>query len=148
MESETEHKAKQLSLAGTAASISFVATNTFLVATKVCFSRQNLSRQNYVCRDKTFVTTNICCRRGTNYVCGDKNIFRNKVLSRQTYLYRQMFYRDKHTFIETKHVFRPDKSMLVVFVTKKHVFCRDKRMLVAIKHLSVQNYVCRNKILL
>ena len=74
------------------------------------FSRQTrktclLSRQTYACRDKTFVTTNIC---------NDKHNFvaTNTCLSRQNYasiifvatntcLSRQIFYCDKHDFVAT-----------------------------------------------
>ena len=42
----------------------------------------------------------------------------------------QKFCRDKHVFVETKHVFCHDKSMLaaiiIMFVMTKDVFCYDK----------------------
>ena len=66
----------------------------------------------------------------------------------------QIFCRDKHTFVATKHVFCHYKSMLAVtkyrikikqlsaqklcrdkhtFIATKHVFCRDKNVFVATK---------------
>ena len=42
-----------ISLAGAAASITFVATNTSFVATKVCSLRQIVATQNYVCPTKS-----------------------------------------------------------------------------------------------
>ena len=67
----------------------FVATNvlspqanTSFVATKICLSRENLSQQNYVCRDQSML------------VCLDK-----------IFLSPQNFCREKHTFVATKHVF-------------------------------------------
>ena len=47
------------------------------------------------------------------------------------FLSRQKFCRYKHVFVETKHV-----------------FCRDKSMLAVTKLLSRQNHVCRDKICL
>ena len=92
MESETEHKAKQLSLAGPATSIIFVATNTFFfffVATKVSIWRQNLSRQiffvegaqiMFVATKHNFVSTNVLSRQA--YFYRDKrHVCRNKTLS-------------------------------------------------------------------
>ena len=63
------------SLAEVATSIIFVfvATNACFVVTQICLSRQNLfwsrpkicllSRQKYVCREKTFVATKLCLSR-------------------------------------------------------------------------------------
>ena len=38
----------------------FKATKKSFVATKVCLPRQNFCRDKKICRDKTFVATNIC----------------------------------------------------------------------------------------
>ena len=79
-----------LSLAGAATSIIFVATNRSFVATKVCFSRQNF------CHDKImYVATNHLSRQISN-IC----------LSRQAY-----FCRDKRRV-------SLDKSMLVFVAIK------------------------------
>ena len=51
----SQSKMTQVSLAGGATSIVFVAT-------KVCDKTHLLSRQKYACRNKTFVATNICCQ--------------------------------------------------------------------------------------
>ena len=104
MESETAHKAQQLSLAGAATSIIFVATTTSFVAKKyayrdkthtknIFFVTKLLSRQIFVVEGAQimFVATNISC---------DKSFVATNII-----LYRQMFYRDKHTFIATKDVF-------------------------------------------
>ena len=90
MESETEHKAKQISLAGAATSI-FVAINTsFLLRKKYASRDKNLSRQIFVVEGAQimFVATNIY---------RDKRFVATNII-----LYLQMFYRDKHTFIATK----------------------------------------------
>ena len=79
----------------------FCSDKYVFVATNMCFSRQNtsfvatkvsLQRQNYVCRDKTFVATNIC---------RDKHVFvTTNVLSRQkTCLSRQNY---ACSFVATK----------------------------------------------
>ena len=77
------------------------------VATKVCWSWQNLSRQTYFCHDKImFIAT--------------------KVVSRQAY-----FCHDKHVFVATKHVFCYNKSVLVTtnmkFLSRQAYFYHDKR---------------------
>ena len=107
MESETEHKAKQLSLAGPATSIIFVATNTFfcffvvvflfVVATKVSIWRQNLSRQIFFVEGAQimFVATNIS--RYKSFVTKKHNFVSTNVLSRQAY-----FYRDKRRVCRNK----------------------------------------------
>ena len=69
---EGEGGGGRVSMAGAAASINFVATNT----TDTCLSRQNTS----------FVSTKVCLSR------------QNYVLSRQT---REMFCCDKHNFVTT-----------------------------------------------
>ena len=111
MESDTEHKAKQPSLAGVAASISFVATNTFFVCFLffVFLLRQKYPSGDKTCHDKYFLLKG-------HKLCLSQQIFLvTKVLSRKNIiLYRQMFYRDKHTFIATKDVFVATK------------LCRDK----------------------
>ena len=79
------------------------------------------SCHQYFCRDKCSVATNACLSRQT-------------ILSRQAY-----FYRDKHVFVTTIHVFCRDKSMLVAnrtfvatFVATE-IFCHDKHNFVATK---------------
>ena len=138
---ERVKRALPLSMAGTATSIIFVATNTPFVATKVCLSRQNFCRNNQVfvatecfCRDKTFVPINIS---------SDKHVFLAiKVWSRQTY-----FCRNKHVcFFARKHVFCRETNMLVeteLLLQQTHI-CRDKTF-VTTKVWSRQNYVCRNQ---
>ena len=57
----------------------------------------------------------------------------------------------KYSFCRNKHVFGPDKSMLVTtkLLSRKTCFCRDKHVFVAtIKCLSRQYYVCCDKYLL
>ena len=91
-----------LSLAGAATSIIFVATNRSFVATKHVFCRHKsmlfatklLSWQNYVCRDKPFVATNI-----------------------------------KHMFVATSILLSRQKTCLSR--QKYACVCRDKSMLVA-----------------
>jgi len=92
------------------------------------------------------------------------------------FLLRQMFCRDKHVFVTTKHVFGRDESMLVatklrinvktlrktfvatsIFLSRQRRFCHDKTRLLSqqtrfcrdkMRLLSRQNSACRDKILL
>ena len=71
------HRLGGISLAAAAASIIFVATS-LLLKTSFVATQVGLSRQNYVCRGKSFVATkirfsrqNICLSR-QKYVCRDK----------------------------------------------------------------------------
>ena len=118
----------------------------FVGIKKKCLSRQ----------DTSFATTKVCLSL--------QNLCRNKIMF--DILSRQMFSRDKHTFVTTKDVFR-DKSKLVVtkvimfvptnmyrdksfvvtkicllrqdtFLATKDVFCCDK-------HMFVLKCVCRDK---
>ena len=74
-----------------------------------------LSRQNYVCRDKSLVATNIC---------HDQHVFvTTKVLSRQAY-------------------FCHDKRRVLL---RQPCVCHEKNQHVATKLLTQQNYVCRDK---
>ena len=72
-------------LAGAATSIVFVATNTCC-----CDTTRLLSRQKYVCRDKTFVATKLCLLR------------------------QNVFWRDK-TFIAIDYVFVATSILLSAF---------------------------------
>jgi len=88
-----------LSLARSTTSIIFIATNTCLSRKKSYFvaTKISLSQQTRICRDKTFVATNICSNKHiffTTRVCRDKT----RVLSREKY---DCF--DK-TFVATKMI--------------------------------------------
>ena len=110
--------ALRASLAGAAASIIFVATNTkdvFCRNKGMLAETKLLSQQNYVCCDEVFLS-------------------------------QQRFCRDKHTFDETEDVFCRDRHGLVmtkvsvakmVFVATKKNVCRDKHTFVATKIILV-----------
>ena len=112
---------------------SFVATNF-------------LSRQNYVCRDKTrvcrnisFVSTSILLSRQKTYFVATK-----VCLSRHfcfcfcfVIVVVTSFFRDKAFVTTSIHLARQKTC----FVATKDVFCRDKQVFVATKHLSR----CRDK---
>ena len=85
--------------------------------------------QKYACRDKTFFATKLCLSR-QNYVCRDKTniiLSRKKVLSRQTHFCRDKqtqnilsrqtwFCCGKHTFVATKDVFCVVATKLLILV--------------------------------
>ena len=91
----------------------FVATKHVSVDTKVCLSRLKLChdkimvvRQNFFCRDKTFVTT----------ICWDKYLFvatNTSFIATKLFVEKQLL--SRQIFIATK-----------VFVAT-NIFCRDKR---------------------
>ena len=112
----------KLSLVAAAASILFVVTKfccdkTSFVMTKVCLSRQNIFVATKLLSRQIFVAVNI-------------------VLS------QQKFYRDKHVFVTTKHIFCRDK----VF---KCYFCCDKSFVATNTCINIillrQTYFCRDK---
>ena len=78
---------------------------------------KHVSRQKYTCRDKTFVSTNICRHK---HVC----------LSHKSMLVatNTCIGRDKHNFVATK------------VLSRQAYFCRDKRCM-----LSPQTRVCPDK---
>ena len=93
------------------------------------------SLQTRVCRDKTRV-----CRGKSTKVLPRQNIF----VATNTFLSRQKFCRDKHTFVAAKDVFCRDKSKLVAtFVATKSRLLLQ--IFIATTVLSRQNYVCRDK---
>ena len=126
----------ELSLAGAATNMSFVSSNvlsrpktfffSFSPQSRVCHDK---SKQNYVCRDKSFVATKICLSR--HNVCCDKHTFvttkdvlcraKLKLVTTKPLLRQKHVRRDKHTFVATKDM-----------------FCRDKHMFGATKRLSRQ----------
>ena len=113
-----------VSLAGNAKSIIFVATNdlsrqnTCFVATKVCLLRQNF------CRDK-----NTCLsRQNTSFGREKSMLLATKCLSRQTrvYLSWQKFWKDKQFCRDKRFV----ATNIHMFVATKDVICRDKHVFV------------------
>ena len=98
-----------ISLAGGATSIFFVATTT-------CLSRQKYACRDEFCRDKSMLVVFVV----------------TKLLSRQAY-----FCHDKHVFVETKYVFCRDKSMLVAtkLLSRQAYFCHDKHVFVETKYV-------------
>ena len=123
--------AGQLSSAGAATSIIFVAINVLSPSTGQVLSRQAyfcrgerrvLSRQTRVCRVKSklvatkFYSRKNCLQR-QNYVRRDKSFVATKIC-----LSRQKYCRDKHTFVATKDVFVVTKTCLLL-----QKFCRDEK---------------------
>ena len=114
----------------------FCRDKNMLVATNLCHSIF-LSWKNVFCHDKhVFVTTKVCLSR-QNFCC-DKitvsvmtNICRDK-----SFVATEILCCDKHNFIITKHVFCPNKSMLVA----------TKDVVETNTCLSWQTHVCRGKI--
>ena len=112
------------SLAGTGRMISH-QNPSFLSTTKTFLSRQNLFRGKHFCRDKTFVTKNICrdkhnfvamkllsqqtgvCRDKTRllslqkYACHNNKICRDKFFFGRDRLFvaTKAFFRGKHSFV-------------------------------------------------
>ena len=83
--------------------VSFLSRQSFFRDKRRVLSRKKvcLSRQNYVCRDKRFVTTNMS-RQNTSFVF----------------------------FVATEHVFCREKIMQVPFLSRRKCVCRDKIMFV------------------
>ena len=85
--------------------------NACFVATKVCLSRQNLPRQNYVCSDKIFLSN--FCRDKHVFVCRNRRHVLSRHVSRDksklvaTNICRDKSFcdknvcRNKHTFVGT-----------------------------------------------
>ena len=86
----------ELSLAGAATSIIFVATNTSFVPTKVCLSRQKyFSRQT----KHNFAATNVLSQQA--YFCCDKRRVFSRQKTRETRVCRRVC-RDKNVLVATK----------------------------------------------
>ena len=118
-----------ISLAGAATSIIFVATTVLSRQTRVCRDNTRLSsRQKYACRDKTFIATKLFLSR--------QNIFVET---------KDVFCRDKHVslplqgFVGTKLCFSRQIFVATkVCLSRPTRVCRDKHTFVATKHLSRQ----------
>ena len=104
---------QSLSLAGTATSIIFVATKVLSGQTRVCRDKTCiLSRQNYVCCNKTFVATNIILSRQA-YLCRDKHVFVATNICRDKHIcvVTKVFYHGKHTFVAIKIISVPPPAI-------------------------------------
>ena len=105
------------SSAATNTCLSWQTQNMSFVVTKVC-----LSRQNYVCCDKSFVMTNTWC---------DKHMF----------VVTNMFCSNKHTFVVTKarqtHVCC-DKSCCDKTMFSRHAYFWQEKTFVAMKKILMQ----------
>ena len=86
----------------------FCRDESIFVATKIY-----LSRQKYVCRDKTFVTTSI--------LLSDKHVNTKRLLSRQKYACREKSFVVTNTCL-SREIFAATKLRL----SRQAYFCRDK----------------------
>ena len=87
--------------------------NTSFVATKVCLSRQKLSRQTRVCRYTSFILTSILLLRKTR-VCRDKSM----LVATRLCLSRQIFV---VTNVLSPQAFFSRQNVCCVFVATKMI---------------------------